>query len=121
MKYFIITNNSLVSEKFDEVIFIEGSVEDVLKKVRDYVHKGYDLISHPLPASLRMLFSPCRSIMMGQQNKDVDYSHVEIIEDSILKLKKHMGTRKFDEEHSEDYKIADLALLQSAIKDIKGK
>mgnify|MGYP000964654637 FL=1 len=122
MREMIITNNPSVVEKYpDKVLFIDGSVENVLVKARDMVHKGHDLISHPLPASLRILFSPYRSVIIGRNNGDINPLQVEIVENSILKYKKHMDVREVDKENNEDYQTIDLILLESALKDEQGK
>lgn len=115
MKSLIITNNPAVEEKYEKAIFINGSVEETLVKVRDLVHQGYELISHPLAASLRMMYSPYRSVVLGIQQEKVDPLHVEIIEDSIIKYKNHTDHRKKDEPNSDDYQKVDLILLESAL------
>ena len=115
MKNMIITNNSFVAEKYDHVLFLNGSVEEILIKVRDLVHEGYELISHPLPASLRMMFSPVRSVIIGRKLEKMDAFCAEIIEDSIIKYKNHMDYRKTDTVNGEDYKTLDQLLLQSAL------
>jgi hypothetical protein len=56
--YSIITNNPNVVLKYENVIFIEGTVEDVLVKTRNLVQIGNSLITHPLPASIRMMYTP---------------------------------------------------------------
>ncbi|ATW27304.1 GrdX family protein [Candidatus Formimonas warabiya] len=117
MKRIIITNNPAVAEKYDNVLFVEGSVEETLIKVRDLVHQGYELISHPLAASLRMIFSPYRSVIIGKRNEKVDFLSAEVIEDSIIKYKRHMDHRKTDTAHSDDYQAIDLILLESALKE----
>jgi len=118
LREMIITNNPLVVEKYSErVLFIDGSVEQVLIKVRDMVHRKHGLISHPLPASLRVLFSPYRSVIIGRNNGDINPLQVEIVENSILKYKKHMDVREVDKENNEDYQMIDLTLLESALKD----
>lgn len=117
MKSLIITNNPAVKDKYEKVIFINGSVEDTLIKVRDMVHQGYELISHPLAASLRMMYSPYRSVILGKQHEKVDPLYVEIIEDSIIKYKRHTDHRKKDEPNSDDYQKVDLVLLESALSE----
>lgn len=118
----IITNNPSVVEKYPEkVLFIDGSVEQILIKVRDLVYEGYDLISHPLPASLRIMFSPYRSILIGRNNGRLDPLQAQIVEDSIHKYKSHMDVRGADKVNSDDYKLMDLILLESALDDEKGK
>jgi len=119
LKIVIITNNPTVAEEHDHVLFVEGSVEEILTKVRDFVHEGYELISHPLPASLRMMFSPYRSVILGQKLEKVDFLSAEIIEDSIIKYKSHMDVRKTDTINGDDYKMIDQLLLESALQEQK--
>lgn len=115
MKYLIITNNPAVTARQNNILFVDGSTEETLIKVRDFVHEGYELISHPLAASLRMLFSPFRSVIVGKKQVTVDCFSAAIIEDSIIKYKKHMEFRKEDSANAEDYKLIDLILLEAAL------
>lgn len=119
MKVVIITNNPIVAEKHEHVLFVNGSVEEILTKVRDFVHEGYELISHPLPASLRMMFSPYRSVILGRKLEKMDFFSAEIIEDSIIKFKNHMDFRKADIVNGDDYKTIDQLLLESALHEQK--
>ena len=64
MSYQFVTNNPRLIDK-EGAIPVDGTFRDVLVKVRDMVHAGYELISHPLFASSRMMFSPYRTILMG--------------------------------------------------------
>lgn len=117
LKNVIITNNPVVAEKHDNVLFIDGSVEEILIKVRDLVHEGYELINHPLPASLRMMFSPVRSVIIGRKLEKMDVFSAEIIEDSLIKYKNHMDFRKTDYINRDDYQRLDQLLLQSALNE----
>jgi hypothetical protein len=118
----IVTNNPLVQNKYmEDVLYIDGTVEQTLIKVRDMVYEGYELVSHPLPASLRMLFSPYRSIIIGKKQKKVDFMQAEIAEESINKYNTHMNSRQMDEVNSEGYQMVDLILLESALKDEQGR
>lgn len=117
MSNLIITNNPRVAEKHEHVFFIDGSVEETLVKVRDLVHEGYELISHPLPASLRMMFSPVRSVILGKKLEKMDFLAAEIIEDSVIKYRNHMNFRKVDYVNGEDYKTIDQILLESALQE----
>jgi hypothetical protein len=118
-KYLIVTNNPLVKEEFDNCLFIEGSFLDVLIKVRDLVHEGVQLISHPLGASVRMLFSPYRSIVVGEGNNKINNLYIEIIENSIVNYKKHMNIRKVDNKNSHSYALIDKELLNPTLKYLK--
>lgn len=118
MEYTIITNNPLVKENYSNVLFIEGSVKDVLISTRNSLHEGGQLLTHPLGASLRMLLSPYRSIVVSLEKSNIDLNHLDIIESSIIKYNQHMEVRKEDLTHEKDYSIIDLTLLDSACEEL---
>lgn len=115
----IVTNNPLVKEKYSQIIFVDGGFEDVLIKTRDLVHSGHELINHPLGASIRMFFSPYRSIIVGSKTTDIVDEHVSIMESSIINYKMQMENRKSDIENSEDYALIDSSLLDSAVEEMQ--
>lgn len=115
----IVTNNLLVKEKYSQIIFVDGGFEDVLIKTRDLVHSGHELINHPLGASIRMFFSPYRSIIVGSKTTDIVDEHVSIMESSIINYKMQMENRKSDIENSEDYALIDSSLLDSAVEEMQ--
>ena len=119
MKYEIVTNNPEVKAKYKEVLFIDGGFEDVLIRVRDLVHQGRELINHPLGASIRMIFSPYRSIIISAENTNTNNYHIEAIENSIENYKKHMEVRDPDIGNREDYALIDSELLKSALEEFK--
>ncbi len=114
----IVSNNSLVKEKFDCVEFVEGSYIDVLTTTRDLIHKGCSLISHPLPASIRMVFSSIRSIVIEDGNS-FDENSVLIIEEAIDKYNLTMKNRNIDFKNVKDYEFVDLMLVESALEEYK--
>jgi hypothetical protein len=117
--YSIITNNPNVALKYENVIFIEGTVEDVLVKTRNLVQSGNSLITHPLPASIRMMYTPYRSIVVGQDaGRGSDFLQLEIAEESITKYRRIIDYRKVDVKNNKDYENLDLWLLESALKEI---
>ncbi len=119
MRYQIVTNNPKVKIDYKEILFVEGGFKDVLIKVRDLAHVGYELINHPLGASIRMLYSPYRSIIIGDINKDTNKIHIQTIENSIEDYKKNMEVRNPDIENAEDYALIDSELLKSALEEFK--
>lgn len=118
MRHQIVTNNPEVRKFYDNVIFVDGSHEEVLIRVRDYVHQGYRLISHPLGASIRIFFSPYRSIIIGQQGQADDLSRATI-ENSLSAYQKQMTNRVPDAANARDYATIDLELLRSALTEYK--
>jgi acetate kinase len=115
LKYLIVTNNLAVIDKFDNILFTEGTYEDVLIRVRDLVHQGFELISHPVGASIRMIFSPYRSIIIGNKNEKINPYHIETIENSIINYRKLTEGRKIDSVNAEDYAVIDIMLLEDAL------
>lgn len=127
MSFLIVTNNASVLNhelnnvfiNKEDVVHIEGSVEDVLIRVRDLIHEGYELVSHPLAASLKMLKAPYRSVVLGEKSAHVDALSVEIIEDSIFKYRRLNDNRlnryKFDICVGDDFKMIDRFLLETAL------
>ncbi|MDD4297523.1 MAG: GrdX family protein [Ruminiclostridium sp.] len=111
----IVTNNPLVKDKFSNVDFLEGTFEDVLIKSRDLIHQGYELVSYPLGSSIRMNYSPYRSIIIGIKKNCINFFHVETIENSIMQYRKLMDGRKIDYKNSEDYARIDMELLKAAL------
>lgn len=116
LNYQIITNNPVVKKEFENVYFVKGDFKDVMVKVRDMVHQGFDLISHPLGASIRMAFSPFRSIIIGQKNNKINSIHVDIIENSIITLKNLTEGRVADRKNDDDYMLIDRELLRSTLE-----
>ncbi|MCF6459644.1 GrdX family protein [Clostridium sp. Cult3] len=119
MKYLVVTNNPLVEKEIENLCFVEGSYEDVLIKVRDLVYEGVELVSYPLGASMRMLFSPYRSIVVGRKNRTINFFHVETIDNSIINYRKTLENRKVDWAHADDYALIDNELLKSTLKDLE--
>ena len=117
--YSIVTNNPSVKDKYENIIFVEGSFIDVLYKVRDLVHTGAELINHPLGASIRMFFSPYRSIIIKEGSVGNNKFHIETIDNSIQNYIKQMGTREPDIKNEEDYSFIDKELLESALEEHK--
>lgn len=117
METLIITNNPFVAEKHEHVLFLDGSIEEVLIKVRSLVHDGYELISHPLPASFRMMLTPFRSVVLGRRLEKVDPLCVEIIEESIIKYKKYMDFHSEDHFHGQYNEEIDQTLLEFTLQE----
>lgn len=121
--YSIVTNNPSVRDNYEDIIFVEGGFREVLLKVRDLTHSGSELINHPLGASIRMFFSPYRSIIIknnsrikNNSSKDNEF-HINVIENSIQSYDKQMEERIPDIKNGEDYSLIDKELLDSALNE----
>ena len=115
--FVVVTNNPMVEGDLGEVTVVDGSFEDVLLKVRDLVHEGHQLISHPIGASMRMLFSPYRSVLVGAERSETKEVYALTIESSIDTFRRSTTNRNVDYVNADDYARIDLELLKEAIKE----
>lgn len=117
--YMIITNNPMVREKLGEthnVIYQEISYEDILKDVRDRIHEGHTLLSHPLSGSVKPNETPYKSIMVSEKKGAVDSQGLAIIENAIQACGKFaFRSDKYKPEVYGDFQLIDLTLIESGI------
>ena len=122
MKNIIITNNLSVKEKFQDnfkVEFLEGKTYmDVLGHTRDFIHKGHELLTHPLSGSVKPNETPYKSIIVSSKVGDLDESGLKILEDSIQTVDKFMENQKtqnWTERVLDDFRVIDLSLMENVI------
>lgn len=119
----VITNNELVREKYSksmDITFVDGQYIDVLRLVRDMVHKGCRIISHPLMGSIKPNETPYRSIIV-EKDTPLDVNSLTIIENSIASYEKFTSYSKpvqWEENTLEDFRFVDLKLIESALDSI---
>ena len=114
----IITNNPEVAVKYPmESQFYEACVGDIFKIVRDAVHKGGRIISHPLSGSIKPNDTPYKSVVIARETGPLDYKSLQIIEDAINVLRRlPVKQRGYDESLLQDFRIIDMDHVKSAIK-----
>lgn len=122
MKQYVITNNSLVHKKYMreyEVEYLDITYMDILKYVRDKVHSGHKLLTHPLSGSIKPNETPYKSVIISKEVESLDMDSLMIIEESISTADKFInkiGVRKFDNKSLEDFKVIDLSLIDGCIR-----
>ena len=114
----IITNNQRVAENHQGAIYINGDMNELYKKVRDFVYIGHKLHTHPLSASIGMLHSPVKSVILSD-DKHFDQSSMKIISESIQKYTILIGKRKPKMTRQSDYELLDLELTSTALGELK--
>lgn len=118
----IITNNKNVKEFFEpldkyNVEFLEGGYGDVLYKARNYVHKNYELLTHPLSGSVKPNETPYKSIAIEKGN-ELDMFSLELIGNAIEvyeKLQNDLKTQFWIERILDDFRVIDLDLIKNAL------
>ncbi len=125
-KDIIVTNNPYVYDKYKdeyEIIYKEEyTYMDVLETVREKVHAGYQLKSHPLSGSVKPNETPYKTILISHEPSTLDESGLNIIEESILTVKKFYNNQKTPvwlESVLDDFRVIDLSLIQNVLDKIK--
>lgn len=118
----IITNNPMTREKIQNkypIEFVEGSTMDVYIKVRDYIHKGHKLLTHPLMSSVKPNETPYRTVIISKNgNNTIDMESLNYIESSIQttqKFLKMFGIPDWDETVLIDFQVIDYDLISHGL------
>jgi len=113
----LITNNPLVKAQLEDSIsveYIETDLIGVLTHVRNLVHKGHRLLTHPLSGSIKPNETIYKSVIITGSPNDLDVQSVNIIGESILTAQK-FPKRQFTDEYLSDMQTVDLSLIKSAL------
>ena len=118
----IVTNNPMSKEQFESkytVVFIKGSMMDILIKVRNDIHEGHKLLTHPLMSSVKPNETPYRTICISKEKlREVDLQSLSIIEDSIMSTEKFLNdfkTPEWNEKILLDFQLIDYDLIYHAL------
>lgn len=118
----IITNNPMVRDEYSEkyqVDYEDISFEEILKKVRDKVYLGYQLLTHPLSGSVKPNETPYKSIMISSKPDKLDFNAMEIIENAIHACGKfEFRSDKYAPQVYIDFQYVDHTLISSALQSI---
>lgn len=119
MKYIIVTNNNLVYEKYNDklrVEFKQQTYEQVLIRVRDLIHSGHKLLTHPLSGSVKPNETVFKTIIVSEQQSILDLDSLRIIEQSLETVKKFgINRHLLTENILSDFRLVDLSLIESVI------
>lgn len=119
VSFIIMTNNPLVRDRYRgqySVEYQDGIYMDLLVRVRDKVHAGHKLLTHPLSGSVKPNETPYKSVMISQKRGTMDLESLSIIEEAIVTCRKFPV--KYDglpQRVLEDFQLVDLTLIDSAI------
>nr|WP_083427791.1 GrdX family protein [Ezakiella massiliensis] len=121
-KNIIVTNNPYVRDKFENefnLVYIDDNKTymEVLTTIRDMVHKGYKLLTHPLSGSVKPNETPYKSVMLEEGSK-LDSDSLMIIEGAIQTMKKFQNnevTPNWPESVHDDFRVVDLSLMENTV------
>lgn len=122
MKSIIVTNNILVSEKYKdnrEVVYLEDmDYLSLLYYIRDRIHEGHKLLTHPLSGSIKPNETPYKSIIITKEKYNLDEEGLIILEESILTAKKFLNNKNtpdWTQRVLDDFMTIDLSLMENVI------
>jgi len=112
----LITNNPLVSAEYlnakkPKVEYLETNLLDLLIHIRNYIHKGHKLLTHPLSGSVKPNETLYKSVLISEKTNTTDLQSVKIIEECIAVTQK-FAQRKISDEHLKDLQTVDLSLIR---------
>ncbi|WP_072890773.1 GrdX family protein [Tepidibacter formicigenes] len=119
----IITNNPLIRQELKDkftIEYINCDYMGILIKCRDYIHKNYKLLTHPLSGSVKPNETPYKSIALGEGDS-LDVEALMLIEKSIdtaNKFNNNFKTPNWNEKILKDFQIIDYDLLNNAIQNV---
>ena len=114
----IVTNNPLVLKEMEHrysIIYKETTFDGILEQIRDLIHKGYRLLTHPLSGSVKPGETPYKSVLMSHGER-LDMTSLTLIEDAIRTSRKFEDkSEKYSGKTLDDLKLIDMDLLKGAI------
>lgn len=121
MEHIIITNNDTVYNEYKDrykVELYDCSIKDVMVKVRNRIHQGHKMLTHPLSSSIKPNESLFKSVVISDEIGALDMESLLIIENAIQtcdKFNKIKYNIEYTERIVEDFKLLDLTVLKSAL------
>ena len=119
----LITNNPKFIEenlKDIEIEYLDMSYIDISRKIRDYVHENWEIVTHPLYGSVKPNETIYRTIVIKEKNS-LDITSVNLISDAILTFKKFRNNREvpqWTDRVKDDFSVIDYDLIINAINRI---
>jgi len=120
----IITNNPSLKPVFAEkypnlqclIDYENVSFIGLMEIVRDRVHKGAKILTHPLDGSVKPMETPYKSILIDDVQGALDFDSLDLIENAIITCRKfHLQEREFLPEVQDDFQVIDRSLIESAL------
>lgn len=118
----ILTNNPKVRDEFTKhseyiIEYYNVDLLGILMVVRDKIHMGWKLLTHPLSGSIKPNETPYKSMALIRGDS-LDFDSLSIIEDSILTVKKFQEikvTPSWAESILDDFQVIDFDLIRKAV------
>ena len=118
MGFIAITNNAALKAKYEgqfDILYYDVTLREIFIIVRDKVHEGYELLTHPLSGSVKPNETPFKTVFIRKEKGKLNMDSLALIEGAIMTCDK-FGGRVIDyKERIEDFQLVDMSLAESAI------
>lgn len=118
----VLTNNLLAKQKLAnvascQVSYFDCSLPQLLVHVRDQVHLGYRLCTHPLSGSVKPNHTPYKSIGMSDTPQPALCVDSLLLIEQAIAVCRQLGTAAVpgQAQRRHDFQLIDWTLLQSAL------
>ena len=112
----VITNNPLVRDRLKgrKIEFYDTDYPGILTIVRDKIHLGHSLLTHPLSGSVKPWQTPYKTVIINDEKGTLDGNALSIIEESIqtcMKFKINAVKKEWNAEILADFQLIDYNLI----------
>ena len=118
MSFVAITNNLSLKDKYEgefDILYYNVALREILIIVRDKVHAGHEVLTHPLSGSVKPNETPFKTIFISKEKDKLHMDSVILIESAIATCDK-FALRKIEYGNKiEDFQLIDLSLAESAL------
>lgn len=113
-----------LEEQGKPLFWVEGDYEDVLLEVRNRVHEGHQMLTHPLAGSVKPYETPYRTVVISDEKTTLHMPSLQTLEQAFALLASFKGKdgklhslRTYREEDLPDLQLVDLDLIKSVIEE----
>ena len=123
--FWIVTNNPRVRDAYEgkyRLSYLACSFDELLFAVRDHIHQGHRLLTHPLSGSVKPNETPYKSVMLSAEAGSLDGDSVMMIENAITvatspKFDKYRERQKIlNARILADFQMIDYFLITGAVE-----
>lgn len=122
-RYLCVSNNPnvILQVGSESSLYVDGGGCDVLLQVRDFVHRGSELLTHPLYGNFHPKKHPFRSaIVMNVTRDTVDHDSLALVERALAicceKKDEEVLAKDISEKIAADFAMLDYELIKESLK-----
>lgn len=118
----VVSNNPTLKHRATDIYLTSPDILAVLEKVRDYVHLGHHLLTHPFAGSVKPNENPFRSIVITYENFGVDYQSVQLVEGCLSVARRMLSERPlrgYAPRALDDLAVIDKSLLDTGLESLR--